>query len=98
MSLKHQEEHEKVLLNNIRGDNTYLKVRINAMRCEIKFAQGSILKMQNAIEELKSQSGSANDNAFRDGRQASETNNQILALKCKHEEGKEEFEKNIGDL
>ena len=98
ISLKHQEEHEKVLLNNIRGDNKDLKKRVTSLRYELKFAQDSILSMENAIEELKTTSGGANDNAFRDGRQASETNNQILALKCKHEEGKEEFEKNIGDL
>mmetsp|Transcript_41757 Transcript_41757/g.55010 ORF Transcript_41757/g.55010 Transcript_41757/m.55010 type:complete len:138 (+) Transcript_41757:339-752(+) len=97
-SLEHKLEHEKVLLNNIRGENKDLRVRITSMRHEIIFAKDSIGRMEEAIEKLKSQSTGANEEGFRYGRQASETNNQILALKCKHEEGKEEFEKNIGDL
>lgn len=97
-SLQHKLEHEKVLLNNIRGENKDLKVRITSMRHEISFAKDSISRMEEAIEKLKVQSQTANEEGFRYGRQASETNNQILALKCKHEEGKEEFEKNIGDL
>ena len=68
------------------------------MRFEIIFAKDSISRMEAAIEALRQTSSNANKSGFRDGRQASETNNQILALKCKHEEGKEEFEKNIGDL
>jgi len=45
------------------------------MRHEIIFAKGSIRRMEEAIDNLKSKSQSANDNGFRDGRQASETNN-----------------------
>jgi len=37
-SLKHRLEHEKVLLNNIKGDNKDYKVRIDSMRYEISFA------------------------------------------------------------
>ena len=94
----HKLEHEKVLLNNIKGENKDLRVRITSMRHEIIFAKDSINRMEEAIEKLKNESTTANEEGFRFGRQATETNNQILALKCKHEEGKEEFEKNIGDL
>ena len=48
-SLKHKLEHEKVLLNNIKGDNKDLRVRIESMRREISFAQDSILRMEDAI-------------------------------------------------
>ena len=51
--------------------------------------------MEEAIQKLKDDSRSANKEGFTNGRQASETNNQIWALKCKHEEGKETFETDI---
>ncbi len=97
-SLQHKLEHEKVLLNNIRGDNKDLRVRITSMRFEINYAIESIKKMEDAIGKLKDISRSANKQAFNANTQASETNNQILSLKCKHEDGKEKFEKNVGDL
>lgn len=84
-----------MLLNNIKGDNKDLRVRINSMRHEILFAKESIRRMEEAIQKLKDDSRSANKEGFTNGRQASETNNQILALKCKHEEGKETFETDI---
>jgi len=87
-----------VLLNNIKGDNKDLRVRITSMRHEIMFAMESVTKMEEAIEKLRETSRSTNSEAFSANKNASETNNQILALKCKHEEGKEDFEKTIGDL
>ena len=42
-----------MLLNNIRGDNKDLRVRITSMRHEILFAKDSIARMEAAIEELK---------------------------------------------
>lgn len=48
-SLKHKLEHEKVLLNNIKGDNKDLRVRITSMRYEIIFAQETIRRMEEAI-------------------------------------------------
>lgn len=97
-SLKHKLEHEKVRLNNIKGENKDLKVRITSMRFELKFAMESITKMENAIDALKDDSRGSNKEGFNYARQASETNNQILALKCKHEEGKEAFETDIKRL
>lgn len=97
-SLKHKLEHEKVLLNNIKGDNKDLMVRITSMRHEIIFAQDSINRMEDAIQKLREDSRASNTEGFSASRQASETNNQILALKCKHEEGKEAFETDIKRL
>ena len=97
-SLKHKLEHEKVLLNNIKGDNKDLRVRITSMRHEISFAKESIRKMEEAINSLKDDARVSNKEGFNYARQASETNNQILALKCKHEEGKEAFETDIKRL
>lgn len=87
-----------MLLNNIKGDNKDLRVRITSMRHEIMFAMESVTKMEEGIEKLRETSRGANGEAFGANKNASETNNQILALKCKHEEGKEDFEKTIGDL
>ena len=97
-SLKHKLEHEKVLLNNIKGENKYLVERINSMRFDIMFAKKSILMMESAIESLREDARGSNKEGFNYARQASETNNQILALKCKHEEGKEAFETDIKRL
>ena len=49
----HKLEHEKVLLNNIRGDNKDLRVRITSMRHEIIFAKESIRRMEEAIQKLR---------------------------------------------
>ena len=73
-------------------------VRINSMRHEILFATESIRKMEEAIDKFKQDSRGTNKDGFNYSRQAAETNNQILALKCKHEEGKEAFETDIKRL
>ena len=62
------------------------------------FAKKNILKMEAAIDSLRDDARVSNKEGFNYDRQASETNNQILALKCKHEEGKEAFETDIKRL
>lgn len=54
--------------------------------------------MMNAIQTLRDDSHGSNKEGFNNAQKASETNNQILALKCKHEEGKETFETDIKHL
>lgn len=49
-SLKHRLEHEKVLLNNIKGDNKELRNNIDSMRREISFAVESTHRMEAAIK------------------------------------------------
>ena len=63
-SLKHKLEHEKVRLNNIKGENKDLRVRITSMRHEISFANESIRKMEEAILKLKQESRDANKEGF----------------------------------
>ena len=74
-SLKHKLEHEKVLLNNIKGQNKDLKVRIESMRHEILFAKESIRKMEEAIQNLRETSRASNKESFANQSKASETNN-----------------------
>ena len=74
-SLKNKLEHEKVLLNNIKGDNKGLYVRITSMRHEISFAKESIRKMEEAIQKFREETRQANKEGFNYARQASETNN-----------------------
>ena len=80
------------------GENNELKNRIIQMRTEIKYAKGSIKAMEEEIQKLKDDSRLVSKEGFNYDRQTSETNNQILALKCKHEEGKEAFETDIKRL
>ena len=74
-SLQHKLEHEKVLLNNIRGDNKELRVRIHSMRFELSFATESIRKMEAKINQLKEDARAQNKEGFNNSRQASEFNN-----------------------
>ena len=80
------------------GENKDLYNRIVQMRTEIKYAKGSIKEMEGEIQKLKDESRLVSKEGFSYDRQTSETNNQILALKCKHEEGKEQFETDIKKL
>lgn len=68
------------------------------MRKEISFAKDSIKTMKELINTLKTDSVASNKDAVIQARTANETNNQILALKAKHEDGKEVFELEIKKL
>lgn len=90
--------NEKVRLNDTIGDNNHLKGAINIMRKEIGFAKDSIDKMEDQIQNLKDNVNECATDSINNMRIAGETNNQILALKCKHEEEKERFELEIKKL
>lgn len=98
MSLHHQIANEEVLLNDTVGVNKNLIDNINIMRKEILFAKDCITNMTSQINNLKSEATKCNEKAIIQGKAANETNNQILALKSKHEEDKEDFEKEIKEL
>lgn len=68
------------------------------MRKEISFAVYSIKELRETIDILKVDATISNKDAVIQGKTANETNNQILALKAKHEVGKEVFENEIKKL
>ena len=88
----HMLENERVRLNDTIGKNSYLKVEIDIMRKEIVFAKDSIEKMSKQIGGLKKTVTESATESIIGNRISDETNNQILALKAKHEEEKERFE------
>jgi coiled-coil domain-containing protein 63/114 len=90
--------NEKVRLNDTVGRNQYLKCEINIMRKEILFAQDSIVQMGRQIGRIKKEAVGTNKDYITGSKHADETNNQILALKAKHEEEKEKFELEIKKL
>lgn len=98
MSLHHQIANEEVLLNDTVGINKGLIENINIMRKEIDFAKKCIANMTAQIDNLKQEATKCNEKAFGQNKTANETNNEILALKSKHEEDKEEFEVEIKNL
>lgn len=63
-----------------------------------RFAKSSIHKMKSQINTFKEQCLSLAGESNQNNRVAGETNNQILALKAKHEEEKERFEIEIKKL
>ena len=94
----HQLANEKVRLNDTVGRNQYMKSEINIMRKEILFAQDSIIQMGRQIGRIKKEAVVTNKGYISGSKHADETNNQILALKAKHEEEKEKFELEIKKL
>lgn len=63
-----------------------------------RFAKDSIIKMENQILQLKDAVQKCANDSITGNRIAGETNNQIFALKAKHEEEKEIFELEIKKL
>jgi hypothetical protein len=94
----HMLENERVRLNDTIGKNKYLKDEIDIMRKEICFAKDSIAKMSKQIASLKKTVTESATDSIIGNRISDETNNQILALKAKHEEEKERFELQIKQL
>ena len=90
--------NEKVLLNDTIGINRKLKGEIDIMRKEIFFAKEQNIKMEGQIQKLKKDITENAHDSINSNRIAGETNNQILALKAKHEEEKERFEQEIKKL
>lgn len=90
--------NERVRLNDTVGRNQFLKGEINIMRKEILFAHDSIDKMSRQIGKIKKEAVGTNKDYIQGSKHADETNNQILALKAKHEEEKEKFELEIKKL
>ena len=68
------------------------------MRLELLSAQRQIQSMEDQIGKFKDKAIDSNKYATKDDMQASDINNQILALKAKHEEGKQTFEYDIKKL
>lgn len=85
-------------LNDTIGKNNHLKNEIQIMRKEILFAKQDIKKMSEIIAKIKKDATSTNKDYIGNSKNSEETNNQILALKAKHEEEKERFELEIKKL
>ena len=94
----HMLANEKVLLNNTIGRNRNFKHEIDIARKEISFAKLSNETMTTTINQLKFNISNIANETINSNRMAGETNNQILALKAKHEEEKESFEVEIKKL
>jgi len=82
----------------LQSTNKGLRKEIDVMRKEMKnqlrVNQGYAKDIRNANEKAKK----LNSNTYAGQRVSEETNNQILALKAKHEAEKFNFEKKIKDL
>lgn len=68
------------------------------MRQELISAARQIETMEEGIRGLKDKAKDSNTDACKQEMSSSDVNNQILALKAKHEEGKETFESDIKKL
>jgi hypothetical protein len=96
--LENQLDKCLVKYNNLQAENKQLREKIDVMRKEQK-NQNRVNKVYN--HELKVTNEKAkklNTTTFQGQRVSEETNNQILALKAKHEAEKYIFERKIKDL
>lgn len=62
------------------------------------FAKDSIAKMEKQVEVLSKDIRELATESINNNKMANETNNQILALKAKHEEEKDRFELDLKKL
>ena len=74
------------------------KLLFSSLFCVFSFAKLSNGTMTSTINQLKTNIQNIATETINSNRVAGETNNQILALKAKHEEEKESFEVEIKKL
>ena len=84
--------------NDLQAQNKVLRGEIDVWRKQLRnqtrVNKGYVREINNTIEKIKQ----LNNLTYNGQRFCEETNNQILALKKKHEEDKEAFEVRILDL
>lgn len=97
-TLENQLDKHLVQYNNLQSENKTLRQQIDVMRKEMRnqvrvnHVYGKDIKVAN--EKAKN----LNRTTYQGQRVSEETNNQILALKAKHEAEKFNFERKIKDL
>ncbi len=90
--------NERIRLNQTKAKNEGLRREIDVLRKELSSAVGEVSRIKNGIKKAKREAENQNKEYIVGKKIAEEGNNQIIALRAKHEEEKERFEKEIQKL
>lgn len=72
-----------------------MRREIDVLRKELTSAEGEVFRMKNNIKKAKREAENQNKEYIVGKKISEEGNNQIIALRAKHEEEKERFENEI---
>jgi hypothetical protein len=89
---------EQIKLNESKAKNQRLREQINQHRKEMTSSLNEIATLKKNIKRNKSEAEKQNHEYIMSKKVAEEANNQIIALRAKHEEEKERFENEIKKL
>jgi len=90
--------NEKIKLNQTKAKNEQLRKEVNGLRKELASAQMEVGNLKKNIGKAKNKAEIQNKDYIVGKKIAEEANNQIIALRAKHEEEKERFEHEIKKL
>jgi len=90
--------NEKIKLNQTKAKNEQLRKEVNGLRKELASAQMEVGNLKKNIGKAKNKAEVQNKDYIVGKKIAEEANNQIIALRAKHEEEKERFEHEIKKL
>ena len=83
---------EQIKLNETKAKNQRLREQINQHRKEMTSSLNEIANLKKNIKRNKSEAEKQNHEYIMSKKVAEEANNQIIALRAKHEEENERFE------
>ena len=91
-------KNEQIKLNETKAKNQRLRDQINLFRKEMTSSLNEIATLKKNIKRNKVEAEKQNHEYIMGKKVAEEANNQIIALRAKHEEEKERFENEIKKL
>ena len=90
--------NEKIKLNQTKAKNEKLRKEIDVLRKELTSSTNEVTNLKKHIGKAKREAENQNKEYVLGSKVAEEANNQIIALRAKHEEEKERFEHEIKKL
>ena len=90
--------NERVKLNQTKARNQKLRQEVDVLRKELSSAIGEVDRIKKGIKRAKKEAEGQNKEYILGKKFSEEANNQIIALRAKHEEEKERFEVEIQKL
>jgi hypothetical protein len=87
-----------VKLNQTKARNQKLRHEVDVLRKELSSAIGEVERIKRGIKKAKKEAEGQNKEYILGKKFSEEANNQIIALRAKHEEEKERFEVEIQKL
>ena len=87
--------NERVKLNQTKAKNERMRREIDGLRKELTSAEGEVTRLKTNIKKTKREAENQNKDYIVGKKVSEESNNQIIALRAKHDEEKDRFENEI---